>query len=57
MQLINEATLERVKGKKHWSTSTFTKSDITKALKLIKAISGPGELAFKPLLANNLKAV
>jgi hypothetical protein len=54
--LINKATLEYIKDKKYWNTGIFTKSDITKVLKYTKAISEPGELGFKPLLANNLKA-
>jgi hypothetical protein len=56
IQLINKATLEYIKDKKYWNTSIFTKSDIIKVLKYIKAISEPRELVFKPLLANNLKA-
>jgi hypothetical protein len=56
IQLINEATLERVKDKKYWNTGTFAKSDVTKALKRAKAVSEPGELEFKSLLANDLKA-
>jgi hypothetical protein len=54
--LINKATLEYIKDKKYWNTNIFTKSDITKVFKYTKAISEPGELVFKPLLANNLKA-
>jgi hypothetical protein len=56
IQLINEATLEHIKDKKHWNTGTFAESDVTKALKHTEAISEPGELVFKPLLANDLKA-
>jgi hypothetical protein len=56
IQLINEATLERVKDKKHWNAGTFAESDVTKALKRAEAVSEPGELVFKPLLADDLKA-
>ena len=56
IQLINKATLEYIKNKKYWNTSIFTKSDITKVLKYTKAILESGELEFKLLLANNLKA-
>jgi hypothetical protein len=56
IQLINKATLEYIKDKKYWNTGTFTKSDITKAFKYTEAVSEPGELVFKPLLADNLKA-
>jgi hypothetical protein len=48
--------LEYIKDKKYWNTSIFTELDITKVFKYTKAISEPGELVFKPLLANNLKA-
>jgi hypothetical protein len=48
--------LEYIKNKKYWNTGIFTKLDITKVLKYTKAVSEPGELVFKPLLANNLKA-
>jgi hypothetical protein len=48
--------LEYIKDKKYWNISIFTKSDITKILKYTKAVSEPGELVFKPLLANNFKA-
>jgi hypothetical protein len=56
IQLINKATLEYIKDKKYWNTGIFTKSDITKILKYTKAVLEPGEMGFKPLLANNLKA-
>jgi hypothetical protein len=55
IQLINEATLEYIKDKKYWNTGIFTESNITKALKYTEAVSEPGELVFKPLLADNLK--
>jgi hypothetical protein len=48
--------LEYIKDKKYWNTGIFTKLDIIKVFKYTKAISEPGELVFKPLLANNLKA-
>jgi hypothetical protein len=54
--LINKATLEYIKDKKYWNTGIFTESDITKVFKYTKAVSESGELVFKPLLANNLKA-
>jgi hypothetical protein len=54
--LINEAILEYIKDKKYWNTGIFTELDITKVLKYTKAVLEPGELVFKPLLANNLKA-
>jgi hypothetical protein len=56
IQLINKATLEYIKDKKYWNTGIFTELDITKVFKYTKAVSEPGELVFKPLLANNLKA-
>jgi hypothetical protein len=55
IQLINKAILEYIKDKKYWNTSIFTKSDITKIFKYTKAISEPGKLGFKPILANNFK--
>ena len=54
--MINKATLEYIKNKKYWNTGIFTELDITKVLKYTKAVSEPGELVFKPLLADNLKA-
>jgi hypothetical protein len=54
--LINKAILEYIKDKKYWNTSIFTKSDIIKVFRYIKAVSEPRELVFKPLLADNLKA-
>ena len=54
--MINKATLEYIKNKKYWNINIFTKSDIIKVLKYTKAVSEPGELVFKPLLADNLKA-
>jgi hypothetical protein len=47
--------LKYIKDKKYWNTNIFTESDITKVLKYTKAVSEPGELGFKLLLANNLK--
>jgi hypothetical protein len=48
--------LKYIKNKKYWNTNIFTKLNITKVLKYIKAILEPKELVFKLLLANNLKA-
>jgi hypothetical protein len=48
--------LEYIKNKKYWNTGIFTKSDIIKVLKYTETVSEPGELVFKPLLADNLKA-
>jgi hypothetical protein len=48
--------LEYIKNKKYWNTSIFTKLDIIKIFKYIKAISKPKKLGFKLLLANNFKA-
>jgi hypothetical protein len=54
IQLINEATLDRARGKKAWNCGTLTESDVGKALKRAKDVSAPGELEFKQLLADEL---